>query len=278
MPRSRPLFDAVRIAMIVTVLGIGAGLSGAAVGADEANTESVLSSLAAPPEDEIVVHGRLGELREEIRIAQDAVFARFNDINSDDRFDIHCYMEPRLGSHVAGRVCKSNSWRELDASIGNATVQTLRGETGAKPAEYESAQLYMQDRLRKEMLRLVDEDPQLRDAIAAYVTLLNAGREPSDLTRFREVTAGDAGLPFGAARVFEVYAGRDVWRHLLTARTFTIGRVTGDIRKLYLECDQGRKRLDYRADVEWTLPVAWSACAVLVDAKRDTTFALYEFQ
>ena len=69
-----------------------------------------------PAEPDIVVLGRsVRELRLEIELAEQTVLARFNDINSDDRFDIHCHAEPRYHSHIEETVCLSNSWREQNA-------------------------------------------------------------------------------------------------------------------------------------------------------------------
>jgi len=30
--------------------------------------------------------------------------------------------------------------------------------------------------------------------------------------------------------------------------------------------------------VDWTLPASWGSCVLFVDAKRDTSFTLYEFK
>ena len=66
--------------------------------AQEPETEPAADALAG---DEVVVRGQsLGTIRAEIRRAEDAVFTRFNEINSDDEFDIDCRMEVPLGSHV----------------------------------------------------------------------------------------------------------------------------------------------------------------------------------
>jgi hypothetical protein len=37
--------------------------------------------------------------------------------------------------------------------------------------------------------------------------------------------------------------------------------------------------LEYREDIEWSLPDrCWGSCAAFVDARRGTTFTLYEFK
>src|SRR5688572_426296 len=77
---------------------------------------------AATPDDEIVVLGNIRELRRQLRIAEDLLFARFNDINSDDRFDIFCTWEASTGTHIRTRRCASNEWRAQESGYGQAVL------------------------------------------------------------------------------------------------------------------------------------------------------------
>jgi hypothetical protein len=241
------------------------------------------SPAATTVDEEIIVRGfSYGELRAQIRLAQKAVYARFNDINSDDAFDITCKDEMRVASHIKQQSCVSNSWREQDANFAQAAVQQMRGEMGVNPAMYRGMQMLMQRRLADEMRRLAVVDPQLKDAVvrlgqAMYLMNLKGGLRPT-WTLYREMDAGAEGLPFGAEHVVQVRMGLEPWTHLLTQSTFTLGQVAGDIRKLELECADLKRDLDYVPDVEWTVPPGASDCTVRVRAKRGATFALYEFQ
>lgn len=233
-------------------------------------------------DEEIIVRGKsYGEFRLEVERAKDAVFARFNDINSDDRLDIHCRAEPRLGSKLDERVCASNSWREQDANFGRDYVRELLGETGANPQQYRIEQLRMQARLEDEMRRLALEDPALRAMVArlgeAMQAMAAATGSRESWTLFREITPGTEGLPFDAEQLFEIRIGGEPWTHALTHSTFTIGQLTGNIRRLDLECVEKTVRLEYQPDVEWTVPSGWSGCLLRVQAKRGTAFRLYEF-
>jgi hypothetical protein len=264
-------------ATIATAVWAAAGVCAAAV-----NEPDVGRNVTIPEPDIIVIGKSYGELRHEIRLAEEAFYARFNDINSDDRFDIHCRLEARIGSRIQRRFCLSNSWREQDTNFAQATVQQIRGELGANPQQFRAEQLYMQQRLRDEMRRLATVDEELLGAVvrlagAQQALSQRAGSRPP-WTLSREVTAGDDGLPFDAQRVFQVQVRRDPWSHRLTERTFTIAHVDGEIRDLEIACEQGSERIEYEAELEWTLPTGWNACALFVDAKRDTTFALYEFE
>jgi len=233
-------------------------------------------------DDEVIVRGfSYGELRARIRVAQEAVYARFNDINSDDAFDITCKLETRILSHIKQESCVSNSWREQNANMARATVSQMRGEYDVSPTLYLGIQRAMQQRLAAEMRRLAVVDPQLKDAVlqlgqAMYLMNLKSGTNPT-WTLYREVDAGADGLPFGAEHVVQVRMGLEPWTHLLTQPTFTLGQVAGDIRKLELECADLKRTLDYVPDVEWTVPPGATDCTVRVRAKRGATFALYEF-
>lgn len=234
-------------------------------------------------DEEIIVRGfSYGELRAQIRLAQEAVYARFNDINSDDAFDITCKDEYRVASHIKQQSCVSNSWREQNANMARATLAQMRGEYDVGPATYRGIQLVMQKRLADEMRRLAVVDPQLEEAVlrlgrTMYLMNLKSGERPN-WTLYSELSAGDDGLPFGAERVVQVRMGIEPWTHLLTQSTFTLGQVAGDIRKLELECADLKRSLDYVPDIEWTVPAGATDCTVRVRAKRGATFALYEFQ
>src|SRR5688572_28875889 len=77
--------------------------------------------------EEMIVRGRsYAELREQIRIRQDALFARFNEINSDDGFDIHCKMEPAYGSRILER-----RWRRVGVQRG----ANFRGSNRARAVD-----------------------------------------------------------------------------------------------------------------------------------------------
>jgi len=71
-------------------------LFSATTGATEAGTEV----------DEVVVRGqRLYEMRAAIVAAEDKFFARYNDLNSIDEFDIDCRQLKRTGSISERRAC-----------------------------------------------------------------------------------------------------------------------------------------------------------------------------
>ena len=258
-------------------VSVAAAICSAAAQGSEAHAAPGASS-----EDEVVVVGRIGDLRRQLWLAEEAVYDRFNAINSDDEFDIHCRWQRRAGSRIVERRCVSNAWRRADGFVGAAFIDGLGGSAFSTPVSVARAQqLYDQRRLVREMKQLLVEDEELRQAnlrlVSAQLALSGETRIAPVWSEYRQVEPGDDGLPFDARRLFEVRMGRDTWSHLLEQRTFTIADVSGDIQTLHLDCEQGSTRFEYRPEVDWTVPSTWSNCAVRVKAKRDTTFRLYEF-
>jgi hypothetical protein len=227
--------------------------------------------------EEIVVRARRGtpwgELRQEIERAQENLFARFNDINSTDDFDIRCETDTSTLFRRYRR-CLSNSARDFQNRIGPADV---RGDYGLVLLYIQQAQIRERE-INDEMRRLALTDEQLKQAVAGLGQAqmrhdLSAGNR----TLSRQVSAALGELPYDAELLFEVVMGNQPWRHPLAQRTFTLADVSGEIRRLALECAEGSERLAYETGVDWTLPSDRTACTLQVSAKKGTTFRLYEF-
>jgi hypothetical protein len=265
-----------------------AAFCGALLGHARAGDAEAGAQPSAPRDtvDEFVVTAKaLGELRLRIKLAEDEVYARFNDINSNDRFDIHCEPYTPTGSHIVwGRACLSNGWRMWDAEAGRAMLFQTSSESGPGPQIFRAQQLLEQRQLNDEMRRLAHEDPAFGQALIrlgqAHLALEVITGSGATWTMYREIPAGADGLPFDAQRMVDVRVGNAPWRSPLTHRTFTLTGVSGRVSNLSLECDHtGKKpqKLAFEDEKEWTLPAAWGACTLTVAAKRNTTFRFVEF-
>lgn len=236
--------------------------------------------------DEVIVEGRgLGALRAEVIRAEEVVFARFNDINSDDEFDIDCRMEIPLGSRIPRRVCRANYWRDIEVDIADEALRWMQGSAYSGPGQTaRGLQPYKGKLLHDEIRQLAAEDEQFRAALTELGTVQlaldeEAGTSPSTADSVsRQLPKGEEGLPYGAESVIEVRVGRKPWMQALTSRTFTLARVYGEIRSVEIDCAEREARLQYEIGVEWNIPATWGSCTLMVDASRDTTFALYEFE
>jgi hypothetical protein len=234
---------------------------------DEASVSTVTEEI-----EEIVIRGRrIGDLRAETRRAEEALFARFNEINSTDDFDIHCRREKFY--NWMQRLCMSNVARRTSANIAGAQVSgNLSGMF-----LYRHQLRRAQNQLIAEMQRLTAEDEQLRQANAGLAEARYALMLVEGIQTMSRQAPPTLELPYGAKLMFEVIIGTDPWKHPLTERTFTLANVSGELRRIKVECAEGSQRIDYELGIEWAVPSSWDSCVLQVNAKRDTSFRLYEF-
>jgi len=208
------------------------------------------------------------------------MFLRFNDINSDDKFDIHCYSEALPGSRIKRERCVSNSWREQDANFAQAFSREMRGEGGPPPEFYTALQMSWQHKLGDEWLQLASQDA----AFAGTMKRFELAREalerltPSVRSASRKVTPVGGALPYSATRAVEVTAGRKSWKHKLNASAFTIAARTEDVHGLTVTCENGNERLEYQPYSEWTVPSEYGTCGLQVDATPGAKFIVYEIE
>ena len=244
---------------------------------------------ARPPDvgDEIVVEGRnFAVLRLEIQRAEEALYDRFNAINSRDEFDISCDYEVLTGSKIPRRVCRANFWRTSEARAAHETVLGLQGSAFSFDAQqFEAQALYKHSLLAAEMRRVAAADPELQQAAFRLGTLEQALSQrrmpmpPTAGTEERVLTSGEGQqLPYGAAVVADVHIGPEPWHHVLRWPTFTIANLFGELRSLEVRCNGQTERLQWEQGAEWKLPADWKSCTLRVDAPAGTTFALYEFE
>ena len=260
----------------------------AAAACASAHAQQPPNGSTPPPDvgDEVVVQGRnFGTLRLEIQRAEEALYARFNAINSKDEFDITCDREVLTGSKIPRRVCRANFWRTSEARAAHETVLGLQGSSSFGAQQFEAQALYKQSLLAAELRRLAATDPELKQAAFRLGTLEQALSErrlptPSAAgTEERAPTSGDGKQPpDDATIVADVRIGREPWTHMLKWQTFTIANLSGELRSLEVRCDGQMERLQWEQGVEWKLPDDWKSCTLRIDAREGTTFALYEFQ
>jgi hypothetical protein len=129
--------------------------------------------IALSPQDtdveEVIVPGRRpANLRVEIERLEVAVYDRFNALNSDDDFDIHCLEQAPTGSNIPLRTCAPNF--VIEAESDAASRMLTDGRTGAgnnnSPAEHAMLMEEKSRALTAELQRLAREDEQLlRDLV-----------------------------------------------------------------------------------------------------------------
>ncbi len=236
-----------------------------------------------PVGDEVIVIGKSpGQIRVEMEHAEEAVYDRFNALNSDHQFDVHCRWEIPINSHISRRGCQPNFLRDAEAKAGRETLRARQGGgIGIDPASFLTAGDYKIGLMREQMRRVAAEDEQFQTELVRFVKLKEAleglARSPSSTKAV--ATAGRNGsLPYDAALAADVHVGRHPWRHALTHRTFTFAELHGELGRLEIKCGERAEEMSYEDEAEWTLPEDWKDCVLSVGAPRGTTFTLYEFE
>jgi hypothetical protein len=275
------------LGVCLSVLLCGTVLAQAAAGPGvDANSDAAQAdeSQAETYDEEVLVLGRSRAfLRIQIQLAEEAVYDRFNEINSNDEFDIHCRSEVYTGSKIPRRVCQPELWRTALRRAGEESTRALQGSFAFPAAQFQNEALYKSHLMEQELRRLIQEDEQLLQAVTHLANLTETINEHDGTTRLSPtasetvVSADEEPLPYGAQIMASVWIRRDPWEHRLTHRVFTIANVFGDIRAVDLDCGRQSSRIRFEPGAEWTLPDGWEDCSVTIEAEPGTTFALYEF-
>jgi hypothetical protein len=144
---------------------------------------------AAPGEsgalDEVTVTGKkLSQLQHEVIEAEDSFYQRFNALNTQDEFDIHCQMERETGTIIPHRQCRVRFLVDAAAEDGQDFHRGLTTAAAARGVNTTVAALQMQWSRRREEYRqtaraLLQKDPELRALAARWLQL----REQYDRAR-----------------------------------------------------------------------------------------------
>lgn len=153
------------ITCTLLLLGLAAGLSAPAVLAQETREPN-------QPE-EIIVNApeSLRNLRLEVNRARENMFNVFNELNDDDRFDVHCDYVRRWQSKIREQVCRPvflNTALEQEANmlLGQlGYVGAERGLPGVTQVDHYNG------RFEEIMKTIFREHPEFRQAINEYNSL-----------------------------------------------------------------------------------------------------------
>lgn len=223
-------------------------------------------------------------LRLQIQLAEEAVYDRFNEINSTDEYDIVCRREILTGSRIPRRVCQPNLWRTALRRAGVETARSMQGSYALSASQFQAEALYKQQLMADELRQLAREDKELQEAVVHLAQLTGATDDPGGRRTLpataadRVVNADDQELPYGASIMANVWVRRKPWNYALTHRIFTIANVFGTIESIGLDCEDQSDEIVYEQGAEWSLPDGWTSCELTVAAEPGTTFSLYEFE
>lgn len=141
--------------------------------------------------DEVIVRGRrLAEFRQDVQDKREQAYAIFNEINSDDDFDVRCYDERKYHSRAKRHVCRAHFEDRITAEAGAEYMRALKffcppsaggaaniqdcifsgiGQQAAQAARrVELGIPNKRDEMNDEILRLANENDEFAQAILDF--------------------------------------------------------------------------------------------------------------
>lgn len=160
------------VVVLAALAGPAAGQSGAPAAASTDAAPYASASQAAASE-EIIVRGRRGaRLRIEIEQVEDAVYERFNALNSRDELDIVCLNEAPAGSHMPVRECLPQFALTAERRAAQDVLRRMQNDKFAGNSQIHFMRMDQKsEELAAEMQKLAREDDELLRGLQRLATL-----------------------------------------------------------------------------------------------------------
>ena len=138
---------------------------------DSLNTTSSIPQASDRPIEEIQVLGTrtLYSIRMEIVDEENKIFSMFNELNSDDRFDILCDKIAPTGSHIQQRICEPRFVTETRAQMTQDYVRGIGMLVESSAVMAETA--IEREEIAREHLRIAAEYPEYLEMLTALTNL-----------------------------------------------------------------------------------------------------------
>jgi len=156
-PRLAALRNEEEARMQCRQLGVGVVLMLAMLCLQPARSATAAAANPSSELPEVVVESkRLSRMRQEIIQVENRFFALFNDLNTEDDFDVHCRHNTPTGTRIQQRVCLVQFYEEAQAEWARAQ---LTGDY-APPAELVA--LERGPEYKRRALAVINAHPELR--------------------------------------------------------------------------------------------------------------------
>jgi hypothetical protein len=136
--------------------------------------ESTEAPGAAQGVEEIEILGQrsLLALRMQVDAAQEEVHLLFNELNTDDDFDIVCKVEERIFSRMRQKTCMPQYAWNAHAKQGQVFAQKVTGEAHVEGVPVDLEIDSYEPALKEQMIEAIRHSPELFDAIVKHATLM----------------------------------------------------------------------------------------------------------
>ena len=119
--------------------------------------------------EEITVTGQkqIFSLRKQKIQAEDRAFGLYNELNSDDMYDIRCMMEAPIGSNIKRRMCLPNFYRRATADNALEFLGLIGGYSNYSVPSLSAKNVFAHHNpiLQKKVRELAMKSPELLDAL-----------------------------------------------------------------------------------------------------------------
>lgn len=121
------------------------------------------------PEEVIVTGQRLfRDLERRIREAEDHMYALYNDLNDDDRYDFHCRWDQPTGTRIRVRNCRPQFLIQATTEEATNFLQTQQGFMGNGALPVVSVLEYHTPILEEKLKGFISENDELFDAVVHH--------------------------------------------------------------------------------------------------------------
>lgn len=143
----------------------------------------VLAMEAAPGSqgqaiEEITVTGQrsLLMLRQQVSEAEDVMYGLYNELNKDDQYDIVCTLDTRVFSHIKEKTCLPVYAREALMEEAQNQARGMQGQSASGAPPLQAVLSYEYPRLDARFKEMVEQNPELFDAVAKHYELRETWR------------------------------------------------------------------------------------------------------
>jgi hypothetical protein len=163
--------------LLAAVLGAFAAgnLAAATSGAEQGANRSLLPGESVVELEQVDVIGKkLHQMRRELIAAQDRFYAHFNELNTNDDFDIHCTMHAPIGTGIRQRQCRLEFLKEAAAQEGHNFFLGLTSDppTITRSGVPVQTQWYARsDEYRETVKALLETSPELQELALTWQRL-----------------------------------------------------------------------------------------------------------
>lgn len=124
------------------------------------------------PEEIIVTNPvSLIRLRAEVKEAEENMYDVFNDLNDNDRLDIHCRMEAPLGTKIKQHVCTPNYYLEAMDGEAHQFLKDAGVMGNVAPGPGAGIIEYYNNLLEDKMKEVASQSPEFREAVNNFKEL-----------------------------------------------------------------------------------------------------------